>query len=115
MKTKKTLKIITGAIVFLTLPSLLFFGFLYFKYNEDLPTGIQGEKADALAYNMLEALDYEKQSTILITILFGWLHLIKFLMMVLNADWLKLITIKMRFWLLIPLVDQLPGILIYGY
>ena len=59
MKTKKTLKIITGAIVFLTLPSLLFFGFLYFKYNEDLPTGIQGEKADALAYNMLEALDYD--------------------------------------------------------
>lgn len=59
MKTKKTLKIITGIIIFLTLPSLLLFGFLYFKYNEDLPTGIQGEKADALAYNMLEALNYE--------------------------------------------------------
>lgn len=59
MKTKKVLKIITGIIVFITLPSLLFFGFLYFKYNEDLPTGIQGEKADALAYNMLESLNYE--------------------------------------------------------
>ncbi|GAA4973604.1 hypothetical protein [Algibacter aquimarinus] len=59
VKPKKILKITTGIIVFLTLPSLLFFGFLYFKYNEDLPTGFQGEKADALAYNMLEALNYE--------------------------------------------------------
>lgn len=37
---------------------MLFFGFIYFKYHEDLPIGIQGEKADALALNMLEALDY---------------------------------------------------------
>lgn len=59
VKPKKILKITTGIIVFLTLPSLLFFGFLYFKYNEDLPTGVQGEKADALAYNMLDALNYE--------------------------------------------------------
>ncbi|MDG1730439.1 MAG: hypothetical protein P8K68_01200 [Algibacter sp.] len=58
-KPKKIFKIITGIIIFLTLPSLLFFGFLYFKYNEDLPTGIQGEEADALAYKMLNALDYE--------------------------------------------------------
>lgn len=59
MKTKKIFKIITGIIIFFTLPSLLLFGFLYFKYNEHLPTGIQGEKADALAYNMLEALNHE--------------------------------------------------------
>jgi hypothetical protein len=59
MKTKKILKITTGVIIFFTLPSLLFFGFLYFKYNEELPTGTQGEKADNLAYNMLEALNYE--------------------------------------------------------
>lgn len=59
MKTKKALKIITGVIIFITLPSLLFFGFIYFKYNEDLPTGVQGEKADLLAQNMLEALNYE--------------------------------------------------------
>ena len=59
IKPKKVLKIATGIIIFLTLPSLLFFSFLYFKYNEDLPTGIQGENADVLAYNMLEALDYE--------------------------------------------------------
>jgi hypothetical protein len=58
-KPKKILKIITGVIVFLTLPSLLLFGFLYFKYNEDLPKGISGKDADALAYNMLKALDFE--------------------------------------------------------
>jgi len=59
MKSKKFFKIIAGVLVFLTLPSLLFFGFAYFKYNEDLPTGIQGEQADALASKMLEALDYK--------------------------------------------------------
>ncbi|MEL0456139.1 hypothetical protein WJN01_07880 [Flavobacteriaceae bacterium SZ-1-7] len=58
-KPKKTLKIIAGVIIFLTLPSLLFFGFLYIKYDEDLPTGIQGEQADALAHKMLDALDYQ--------------------------------------------------------
>jgi hypothetical protein len=59
MKTKKILKITAGVVIFLTLPTLLFFGFLYFKYNEDLPTGIQGDQADVLAQNMLDALDYE--------------------------------------------------------
>ena len=59
MKSKKISKIIIGVIVFLTLPSIIFFGFVYFKYNEDLPTGIQGEQADALANNMLSSLNYE--------------------------------------------------------
>jgi len=59
MKLKKTLKIITGIFIFLTLPSLVLFGFIYFKYNEDLPSGIQGKQADALAVKMLKALDYE--------------------------------------------------------
>lgn len=59
MKRKKIFKIATGIIIFLTLPSILFFGFVFFKYNEELPTGIQGEKADALAYKMLDALNYE--------------------------------------------------------
>ncbi len=59
MKSKKILKIITGVIVFLTLPSLLLFGFVYFKYNEDLPIGVEGSEADALAHKMLKALDYE--------------------------------------------------------
>ena len=56
-KAKRILKIIGGLIVFFTLPSLLFFGFMYLKYNEDLPTGEQGEKADALATEMLQALN----------------------------------------------------------
>lgn len=58
-KTKRVVKIVLGIIVFLTLPTLLLYGFVYFKYNEELPTGIQGEHADALAYKMLDALDYE--------------------------------------------------------
>lgn len=56
---KKVLKIVVGVIIFLTLPSLLLFGFVYFKYNEKLPEGIESPKADALANNMLEVLDYE--------------------------------------------------------
>lgn len=59
MKLKKTIKIIAGVIIFFTLPSLLFFGFIYFKYHDDLPIGIEGEAADNLANKMLDALDYE--------------------------------------------------------
>lgn len=58
MKLKKTSKIILGVIVFLTLPSLVLFGFLYFKYNEPLPNGITGDEADKLASSMLAALNY---------------------------------------------------------
>lgn len=58
MKIKKILKIIAGIVIFLTLPSLLFFGFIYYKYNEDLPVGISGEQANALAHKMLLALDH---------------------------------------------------------
>jgi hypothetical protein len=58
MRIKKTLKIITGVIVFFTLPSLVFLGFLYFKYNEDLPYGKQGAEAEILAVKMLDALNY---------------------------------------------------------
>lgn len=64
LKTKKILKIVAGLIVFLTLPTVLLFGFLYFKYDEDLPVGQPGEKAEILATKMLSALDYEAyQST----------------------------------------------------
>ncbi len=58
-RPKKILKIIGGIIIFFTLPSLLFFAFLYFKYNEDLPTGTQGTAADQLANRMLDALDHD--------------------------------------------------------
>ncbi len=67
MKLKKILKIIAGVIIFITLPSLLFFGFVYFKYNEDLPIGNQTEKADILAHKMLIALNadaYKATNTI---------------------------------------------------
>ena len=59
MTFKRVLKITAGLVIFFTLPSLLFFGFVYFKYNEDLPQGKQGEQAEALAQSMLNALDYE--------------------------------------------------------
>ncbi|WP_298899654.1 hypothetical protein [uncultured Psychroserpens sp.] len=58
-KPKKILKIIGGVIIFFTLPSLLFFAFMYFKYNEDLPTGEKGLAADKLAIRMLNALNHD--------------------------------------------------------
>src|SRR5690606_37502539 len=59
VKPKKIFKIVTGVIIFFTLPSLLLFGYSFFKYNEALPTGVSGEKADALAHKMLDALNHE--------------------------------------------------------
>ena len=59
MIRRKSIKIALGLLVFITLPSLLFFGFIYFKYQADLPIGAQGEKAELLAAKMLEALDYK--------------------------------------------------------
>ena len=59
MAYKKPLKIILGIVVFLTLPSLLFFGYLYYQNHQDLPTGQQGSAADKLATKMLMALNYE--------------------------------------------------------
>lgn len=56
---KKVLKIIGGIIIFFTLPTFLLFGFMYLKYNEDLPVGEQGPKADQLATKMLEVLNEE--------------------------------------------------------
>jgi hypothetical protein len=59
MKTKRIIKITVGIVIFLTLPSLLFIGYLYFRYHEDLPIGSNPKQADVLANNMLNALDYE--------------------------------------------------------
>lgn len=59
MKLKKPIKLILGVVIFLTLPSLLFFGFLYFKHHQDLPFGTEGKPADDLATKMLVALNYE--------------------------------------------------------
>jgi len=63
MNIKKALKVTAGVVIFLTLPTLLLFGGIYLKYNEDLPTGIQGEQADVLANKMLNALDYKAFET----------------------------------------------------
>jgi len=59
MKLKKPIKIILGIVVFLTLPSFLFFGLLYFKHHQDLPLGTEGKSADDLATKMLVSLNYE--------------------------------------------------------
>ncbi|WMI70243.1 hypothetical protein [Mangrovimonas sp. YM274] len=59
MRLSKPLKIIIGVIIFFTLPSLLLFGFAYFKYGEPLPAATQSEAGDAMAKNMLKALNYE--------------------------------------------------------
>lgn len=59
----RLLKIIGGLIVFCTLPTLLLFGFLYLKYNEDLPNGKQGIEADKLATRMLNVLNYNAYKT----------------------------------------------------
>ncbi len=59
MNIKKTLKWIVGIVIFLSLPTLLLYGGLYLKYNEELPVGIQGAQADTLATKMLRSLDYE--------------------------------------------------------
>ena len=58
-KVFRILKFIGGTIVFFTLPTLLLFGVLYLKYNEPLPQGTEGTKADLLANKMLKALNYE--------------------------------------------------------
>lgn len=59
IKPKKIIKIVAGIIIFLTLPTLLLFGFVYFKYDEDHPTGKKGAPAEQLALKMWEALDYD--------------------------------------------------------
>jgi hypothetical protein len=59
MAHKKLLKIILGTVVFITLPSLLLLGFLYYKNHRTLPTGTEGVMADQLATKMLMALNYE--------------------------------------------------------
>lgn len=59
MKLRKTIKIVLGLMVFITLPSLLLYGFAYFKYNDKIPEGKIGIEADALALKMQNALNIE--------------------------------------------------------
>ncbi|MEH6537314.1 MAG: hypothetical protein V7719_13030 [Psychroserpens sp.] len=62
-KPNKILKIIGGIIIFFTLPTLLFFAFMYIKYDEDLPIGEQGQAADQLATQMLDVLNHDAYKT----------------------------------------------------
>lgn len=55
---KRYIKFGIGIIIFLTLPTVLFYGFVYFRYHEDLPVGSNPDQADLLAQKMLDALDY---------------------------------------------------------
>lgn len=59
MKTNKIIKTGLGVLIFFTLPSLLFFGYMYFKYHEDLPSPNPSPAADVAALNMLKTLNYE--------------------------------------------------------
>jgi hypothetical protein len=59
MKLKKLLKIILGVIIFFTLPTALFLGYMYFKYTEPLPVSQPTSQADDLAYKMLDTLNYD--------------------------------------------------------
>jgi len=59
MKFKKIFKLIIGLVVFIILASILFLGYLFFKYDEEIPHGNQGVEAEILAVKMLDALDYE--------------------------------------------------------
>ncbi|MEJ6793209.1 MAG: hypothetical protein QNK89_10895 [Lacinutrix sp.] len=56
---KRVIKTITVIVIFFTLPTLLLFGFIYFKYNEQLPIGKDTEQADIIANKMLDALNYD--------------------------------------------------------
>ncbi|WP_046756726.1 hypothetical protein [Kordia jejudonensis] len=57
---KKLLKIIGKGILAVFVILLLLFAFVYFKYNEPIPEGVSGAEADALATEMLEAVQHEK-------------------------------------------------------
>lgn len=59
MKIRKIIKIIVGVVIFFTLPSLLFFSFLYLKYNISLPDYSPSAKADSVAMQMLNTLNYK--------------------------------------------------------
>ena len=59
MKPKRIIKLILKGVIFLTLPSLLFLGFMYYKNHQELPNGLAGKPADDLATKMLVALNFE--------------------------------------------------------
>ncbi|APQ19103.1 hypothetical protein [Maribacter hydrothermalis] len=53
---KKLFKILAVLVLLI----IICFGVLYYLYNKPIPTGLAGPEADALAYRMLDALEYKK-------------------------------------------------------
>jgi len=56
---KKILKFLGKFILGIIVTLVVLFAFVYLKYNEPLPQGIQGIEADALATKMLKAVNHE--------------------------------------------------------
>jgi len=56
----KILRIFLKIVGVLALLLFLIFGICYALYNEELPQGVSGPEADALAQNMLKAINHEQ-------------------------------------------------------
>lgn len=59
MRIGKLFKNIGKLVLLFAILGVLYFGYLYFRYHEDLPIGKQGAEADELATKMLETLDHQ--------------------------------------------------------
>jgi len=59
MRIGKLIKILGKLVLLFAIFSFIYIGFLYIKYDEDLPGGAQGTEADALANKMLDALNHQ--------------------------------------------------------
>lgn len=56
---KKIVKIGVGLLVFFTLPSILFFSFIYFKYNEPLPNAKYDDSTQLMVDTIKSFINYE--------------------------------------------------------
>ena len=56
---KKIVKIGVGLLVFFTLPSMLFFSFIYLKYNEPLPTAKYDDSTQLMVDTIKSFINYE--------------------------------------------------------
>ena len=56
---KKIVKIGVGLLVFFTLPSILFFSFIYFKYNEPLPNAKYDDSTQLMVDTIKTFINYE--------------------------------------------------------
>ena len=56
---KKIVKIGVGLLVFFTLPSILFFSFIYLKYNEPLPNAKYDDSTQLMVNTIKSYINYE--------------------------------------------------------